>query len=216
MKSTTKTTAVGKRPPAKTAKAEVKKGGKKADFSMLAEIKKEEQRAADVMAGKATEPAPGAMTKEVFSNILDDRNDPTHVEFVPEATVIPSSATPAGITVIHGGKKKRGAGIEPAFHPREDVTTQIQQSIKKAVINPPVSRIAPQPATQNVNKRITPGTPINEWRVVKSLRAEFKGWFLQGGMFKPGPRGNQFFVGAEERYLELAAAKEALKNKRVA
>src|SRR5215471_2439590 len=175
MKSTTKTTAVSKRPPVKTAKAEVKKGGKKADFSMLDEIKKEEQRAADVMAGKrddsddptsveyqpsiqikpigdkvAIQPAPGMMTKDVFDQI---------VEVAPSVTVVTPSReelAKIGMAIINGGKKKRGAGLEPAYHPRESVTTQVQASAKAA------ARIAPQPATENVNKRITPGTAIKE------------------------------------------------------
>jgi len=198
MKSTTKTAAVGNRPAAKTAKAEPKKGGKKADFSMMDEIRKEEQRAADAMAG--------VMTKEVFDKVIaDDSNDQTSVEYVPPVTVAPELTTPAGITLVK--KKKRGAGIEPALHPHETVTNQIEASIKNDAAPVPVA------APSVENKRITPGTEIKEWRVVKSLRAEFNGWFLQGGTFKRGPRGNQFYVGIEERYLDSKAAREALKGK---
>jgi hypothetical protein len=207
MSNTTKSTAVSKRPPAKTASAKPKKGGKKPAFSMMEEIRKEEA---------------GLMTKEVFDQLVDpgkstDSDDPTSVEYVPEVMIQPVGKTGNGIQVIEGGKKKkRGQGIEPAPHPRDGGVTVVAASALDPAAYKSAKAPIPVAAPTMDNKRITPGTEVKEWRVVKSLRSEFNGWFLQGGLFRKGPRGNQFFVGIEERYLDPKAAREALKSKQVA
>jgi hypothetical protein len=81
----------------------------------------------------------------------------------------------------------------------------------------PEKRKGPMTADEKSARRITPGTPLNEWRMVKSQRVGVPGYFVQGGETKPGPKGpKSFFVGAETLYASLDAAKEALATKRTA
>ena len=66
-------------------------------------------------------------------------------------------------------------------------------------------------AAKRENSRITPGTPLKEWRVVKSQRVGRPGYFLQGGVTKPGPKGpKSFFVGQETLYKSLDEANKQL------
>ena len=61
-----------------------------------------------------------------------------------------------------------------------------------------------------INKRITPGAHVDEWRIARSLRVGKPGFFLQGGFIEK-QNGKKFFrVAEEEHYISLNKAKEAL------
>lgn len=61
-----------------------------------------------------------------------------------------------------------------------------------------------------INKRITPGAHVDEWRVARSLRVGKPGFFLQGGYIEV-VNGKKFFRVAEEEYFKsLTDAKTAM------
>jgi hypothetical protein len=74
---------------------------------------------------------------------------------------------------------------------------------------PPTVKLPAPP----VNRRITAGAAVTDWRVVRSLRAGKPGYFLQGGHFQKTSRGNSFIVGEEFHFTELKKANEALAQK---
>lgn len=60
-----------------------------------------------------------------------------------------------------------------------------------------------------INKRITPGAHVDEWRIARSLRVGKPGFFLQGGYIEK-KNGKKFFRVAEEEYFKsLHDAKKA-------
>jgi hypothetical protein len=78
----------------------------------------------------------------------------------------------------------------------------------------PTEPVAPAAGDRDPsNKRVIVGTPTNEWRIRRSQRTSFTGYFLQGGIYQVGPKGNEFVVGYEERFKALEAAQEALEAK---
>jgi hypothetical protein len=62
---------------------------------------------------------------------------------------------------------------------------------------------------QEVNKRITPGAHIEEWRIARSVRVGKPGFFLQGGHYEKSNGHARFIVGEEEHFTDLRKAKEA-------
>lgn len=94
---------------------------------------------------------------------------------------------------------------KPAAPPA--ASTKVEPPIAPA---PPAVKLPPAPP---VNRRITPGAKVTDWRVVRSLRASNPGYFLQGGHFQKTSRGNSFIVGEEFHFTELKKANEALAQK---
>jgi hypothetical protein len=81
----------------------------------------------------------------------------------------------------------------------------------------PEKRKGPMTAEEKSARRITPGTPLNEWRMVKSQRVGVPGYFVQGGETKPGPKGpKSFYVGEERLFASIELAKEALAKRTIA
>jgi hypothetical protein len=64
--------------------------------------------------------------------------------------------------------------LKPAKKPRT------AEMALKEIVQAQAESVSPAAAPVE-NKRITPGAKVKEWRVVRSLRKEFQGWFLQGG-----------------------------------
>ena len=71
----------------------------------------------------------------------------------------------------------------------------------------------PAPKTPPVNKRLTPGAHVAEWRIARSLRVGKHGWFLQGGYIEMKAGRKMYRVAEEEFFKTLDKAKEALVKK---
>jgi hypothetical protein len=204
----TKTTA-GK--PAKTAKAKkdevvitevtaaLGKALSKTVVAALADDPDAAKRERAKLSAKSIEPAPRSAPKPD-----PEPGAPRGIEIMDAGTGL-VKAVPISVSTRKPVKQMPAPGPTPVTAPmsfagaKKKLSAPFQSSAADAVNQP--------------NKRITPGTPIKEWRVVRSLRAEFKGFFLQGGEFKRGPRGNQFYVGEEWRFPDSKTANEALKAK---
>lgn len=70
-----------------------------------------------------------------------------------------------------------------------------------------------KPKVANINKRITEGAEVKEWRWVRSLRQGYPGFFAQGGHYKRTNRGNEFVVGEEHHFKLLADAQRFVMEK---
>ena len=64
------------------------------------------------------------------------------------------------------------------------------------------------PKVTNINKRITEGAEIKEWRTARSLRKDYPGFWAQGGHYKMTNRGKEFIVGEEKHFKSLTDAQK--------
>jgi hypothetical protein len=94
----------------------------------------------------------------------------------------------------------------------------VKKPVAKAAAAAPVAPVATKPVvaplaeneTPHTHRRFTSDAVVKEWRVVRSQRKEFDGYFVQGGEYRPGNRGSEFHVAREFRYATNQEAKAAL------
>jgi len=108
--------------------------------------------------------------------------------------------------------------VAEILNPATDILTVVTPSAPSAPSDPsaivsaeiPPQRYGSISQTPLTNKRFTPGTPLTEYRVVRSQRKEFTGYWIQGGTYQRGSRGMEFRVCQEYGYPDLNSAKQAL------
>ena len=108
--------------------------------------------------------------------------------------------------------------LNPATDIMEVVTPSAPSAPQSAPADPsaivsaeiPPQRYGSITQTPLTNKRFTPGTALTEYRVVRSQRKEFTGYWVQGGTYQRGSRGMEFRVCQEYGYPDLNSAKQAL------
>ena len=94
-------------------------------------------------------------------------------------------------------------------------TAPVAKTVAKAISNrkvAPPTPVVPELAeneTPHSHRRFTLDASVKEWRVVRSQRKEFDGYFVQGGEYRKGNRGAEFHVAREFRYATLQEAKVA-------
>jgi hypothetical protein len=92
-------------------------------------------------------------------------------------------------------------------------TTLAPAATPKPAPKPELVPKAPAPV-ENINRRVTEGAEVKEWRTARSLRVKQPGYFAQGGYYKKGPRGNEFVVGEERHFTNLRECQEYCNSRR--
>jgi hypothetical protein len=102
--------------------------------------------------------------------------------------------------------KKSKASAKPA-----PVAPESAQPIGKSPKKARKANKSDAPAiTVEVSKRVTPGAAIKEWRLRRSQRRAYQGFFVQGGHYSEANGARNFIVAVEERFSNLVDAKLAL------
>jgi hypothetical protein len=106
-------------------------------------------------------------------------------------------------------KTKTQAKTTKAAAAKAAVKPVAQAPVAPAPVKPVAAQLADN-ETPHSHRRFTPDATVKEWRVVRSQRKEFDGYFVQGGEYRPGNRGTEFHVAREFRYATNQDAKAAI------